>query len=415
MKIVQLNLGNHGSTGGIAKGINIVARKEGIITYFAYPWDSNNGPADDNDVIIGSQLGRRVSRKLGRLTGFNGCFSLFATIEFLKQLDEIKPDILHLHNLHNCYINLPMLFHYIKEKKISAIWTLHDCWAFTGQCPYFSIVGCEKWKTGCHKCPQIDRYPSAVVDQTRIMWKLKKKWFNGIENMTIVTPSKWLAALVKESFLKDYPIQVINNGIDLSVFHPIQSDIKERLGIIGGGSEYIILGVAFDWEKRKGLDIFIELAKRLDKEYQIVLVGTNDTVDRELPDNIISIHRTKDPNELAEIYSMADLFVNTTREDNYPTVNIEALACGTPVLTFSTGGSPEIIDDSCGQFVVSNSVEETIDKIIQIRNERPYSSLHCINRALNLNKTIKFQEYVELYKQIFEKRASNDKSSIHRE
>ena len=179
--------------------------------------------------------------------------------------------------------------------------------------------------------------------------------------------------------------------------------------------KFVILGVAFDWEKRKGLDVFIELAKRLNEEYQIVLVGTNDSVDKELPDNIISIHRTQDRNELAELYSMADLFLNTTREENYPTVNIEALACGTPVLTFNTGGSPEMIDDTCGQTIISNGAEETIKKIIHIRNNRPYSSLRCADRAVGLDRTIKFHEYVELYKQVHEEGELSDKSSVRRD
>lgn len=177
--------------------------------------------------------------------------------------------------------------------------------------------------------------------------------------------------------------------------------------------KFVILGVAFDWEERKGLDVFIELANRLNDDYQIVLVGTDDDVDKKLPDSIISIHRTQDRRELAEIYSMADLFLNTTREDNYPTVNIEALACGTPVLTFFTGGSPEIIDNSCGQVVISNGVEETIEKIILIRNERPYSSQNCIIHASRLDKTIKFHEYIELYKQVFKEGVQDDKSSVH--
>lgn len=172
--------------------------------------------------------------------------------------------------------------------------------------------------------------------------------------------------------------------------------------------KFVILGVAFDWERRKGLDIFIELAKCLDDDYQIILVGTNEDVDRKLPDNIISIHKTQNRSELAEIYSMADIFLNATQEDNYPTVNIEALACGTPVLTFFTGGSPEIIDDSCGQIVASNGVEETIEKIIQIRNTRPYNSQDCIKRASQLDKTIKFHEYVDLYKQVVREGVTDD-------
>lgn len=235
MKVVQINLGNHGSTGNIAAGVNEVAESVGIETYLAYPWDSNNKPSKKCDIIIGTKFGRRVSRKLGKITGFNGCFSVFATFNFLRRLDKIKPDIIHLHNLHNCYINIPMLFRYIKKHNIRIVWTLHDCWAFTGQCPYFSLVGCEKWKTGCYDCPQIDRYPAADKDRTKTMWKLKRKWFTGVENMTIVTPSQWLADLVKESYLSEYDVRIINNGIDLNVFHPIQSNIRERLGIGGGG------------------------------------------------------------------------------------------------------------------------------------------------------------------------------------
>ena len=237
MRVVQINLGNHGSTGSIAIGINEVAKSEGIETYFAYPWDSSNKPSQNGDILIGTKFGRRASRKLGKITGYNGCFSIFATMKFLHTLNRIKPDIIHLHNLHNCYINLPMLFHYIKKHNVRTIWTLHDCWAFTGQCPYFSLVNCMKWKTGCHDCPQIDRYPPANVDRTRLMWKLKRKWFTGVKNMTIVTPSQWLADLVKESYLKEYDIKVINNGIDLNVFRPTKGDFEERMSnILGGGT-----------------------------------------------------------------------------------------------------------------------------------------------------------------------------------
>ena len=155
------------------------------------------------------------------------------TMEQSKEWDAVVRSFLS----YNCYINLPMLFHYIKKHNVRTIWTLHDCWAFTGQCPYFSLVNCMKWKTGCHDCPQIDRYPPANVDRTRLMWKLKRKWFTGVKNMTIVTPSQWLADLVKESYLKEYDIKVINNGIDLNVFRPTKGDFEERMSnILGGGT-----------------------------------------------------------------------------------------------------------------------------------------------------------------------------------
>lgn len=401
MKIIQVNLGNYGSTGSIALGINETARAEGMEAYIAYPWDSNNKPASMNDIYIGNEFGHRASRKIGKITGLNGCFSVFSTISLLKKIEKKQPDILHFHNLHNCYVNLPLLFWYIKRRKIPTVWTLHDCWAFTGQCPYFTLVRCEKWKTGCYDCPQTDRYPQANVDRTRAMWKLKKKWFSGVDRLIIVTPSKWLRDLVKESFLRDYEVKVINNGIDLSVFQPTSGTIRERLAI---GNDFVILGVAFEWEKRKGLDVFVELAKILGNGYRIVLVGTDEKTDSILPKRIISIHRTQNQRELAEIYSMADLFFNPTREENYPTVNIEALACGTPVLTFDTGGSAEIVDSNCGQVILCEDVNSIAEKIKDIKEMHPYTVEACLHRAQQLSMHTKYQEYIALYRRLVEEK-----------
>ena len=276
------------------------------------------------------------------------------------------------------------------------IWTLHDCWPFTGRCPYFTIKKCDKWKTGCGNCqyPKAS-YPQSIVDKTARMWKLKRKWFTGIEDMTIVTPSQWLADLVKKSYLKSYPIKVINNGIDLSIFKPSISDFRQEHLI---GDKYMLLGVANGWDLRKGLDVFLELSKRLDStKYQIVLVGTNDNIDKDLPENIISIHRTQSQRELAEIYTAADLFVNPTREENYPTVNMESIACGTPVLTFRTGGSPEILDETCGAVVKSNDIDALESEIIKITKEKPFSKKECLKKAKMFDKNIKLQEYIDLF------------------
>ena len=199
-----------------------------------------------------------------------------------------------------------MLFNYIKSKKIPVVWTLHDCLAFTGQCPYFTIVKCNKWRTECYDCPQYRQYPKSYVDRTKIMYNLKKEWFTGVQNMTIVTPSQWLAEQVEQSFLKNYQVKVINNGINLNVFKPTKNNFREAHGI--GKDEYMLLGVAFGWDRRKGLDVFIELSKRLPKQYKIVLVGTDVNVDKRLPWNITSVHRTQNQKELAEIYTAADLF-----------------------------------------------------------------------------------------------------------
>ena len=214
--------------------------------------------------------------------------------------------------------------------------------------------------------------------------------------MTIVTPSKWLSDLVKQSFLKDYPVKVINNGIDLSIFKPTQSDFRDHYGLVG---KKIVLGVAYGWNYRKGLDVFIELQNRLPKNYQIVLVGTNKNIDGILPTNIISIHRTQSQKELAEIYSTADVFVNPTREEVFGLVNVEAIACGTPVVTFKTGGSPECIDDTCGSVVPCNDIDAMEMEIRRICEERPYSKEACIAHSKNFDMNARFQEYVDLYKE----------------
>lgn len=394
--IVSINLGNFGSTGSIMRGIGKLAAEYGYKYFCVYPGNTANKPKQDQDIIICKWIHKKLIEKLSYYTGYRGFWMFFNTWLVLKKVKKINPSIVHLHNLHDSYINLPMLFEYLKESNCKVVWTLHDCWSFTGQCPYFTIEKCEKWKTGCHHCPQLNVYPASCVDRTKTMWKLKKKWFTNIRNMTLVTPSQWLAELVKKSYLKDYNVKVINNGIDLEVFKPTESNFREIHGI--GENINIVLGVAFGWGIRKGLDTFIELSKRLDsKLYQIVLVGTNDRIDKQLPSSIISIHRTHDQIKLAEIYTSADLFVNPTREENYPTVNMESIACGTPVLTYRTGGSPEILDETCGAVVDCDDIDTLESEIIRILNEKPYSKEACLKRAESFNQLLKYQEYFQLY------------------
>ena len=371
------------------------AREEGHIVYTACPDSRDNRKKSvKSQILIGNRVFRNMHLKLAYFTGFNGCFSYFSTLNFLSKIKKFKPDIIHLHNLHNCYINLRLLFKYIKKNNIRVFWTLHDCWAFTGHCPYFDMAGCNKWKTGCHNCPIYRKYPDSLIDNSKYMYRLKKKWFTGVKDLTIVTPSEWLAGLVKESFLNEYTVKVINNGIDLSVFKPTDSDLRKKYSC---EDKFILLGVAFGWGKRKGLDVFIELSKLLDERFKIVLVGTDENLDKQLPQNIISIHRTQNQTELAEIYTAADLFVNPTREENYPTVNMEAIACGTPVLTFNTGGSPEIPDNSCGSVVSKDDVDALYNEVIRIYTQKPFGEKDLINRAENFDMNGRFKEYVDLY------------------
>lgn len=395
MNILQINtVYANGSTGKIAQGLHETCAQHGIGCISAYRY-KEKGKIYPDTMTASSWLDCHVHNRLARYTMLQGCFSWWCTARFLRRIKKMQVHVIHMHNLHGSYVHLPLLFRYIKKNHVRVIWTLHDCWAFTGQCPHFDAIGCDKWKSGCHHCPQYGSYPKSWVDNSRHMYTLKRQWFTGVEDMTLVTPSQWMADLVKQSFLKDYPVQVINNGIDLSVFRPRESNLREKYGI--PTDKKIVLGVAFGWGERKGLDVFLELAKRLDESYQIVLVGTDDKIDRQLPKNIISIHRTNNQQKLAEIYSVANLFVNPTREDNYPTVNMEALACGTPVLTFRTGGSPEIPDETCGAVVDKNDVDALEKEIYRICTEHPYTAEDCMKRAVCFDMHKKYEEYLWLY------------------
>ncbi len=395
MKIVLINSCNYGSTGNIMHHIAACARARGHAAYTCVPKTrSNQKNADEHTIFIGGKISKNIHALLGYYTGLNGCFSRWATRRFLKKLNEIKPDVIHLHNLHNCYINLPMLFRYIKAHSIRTIWTLHDCWAFTGQCPHFTLVECSKWADGCSNCPQYTAYPAARLDRTKKMYRLKREWFTGVEDMTVVTPSVWLGELVKRSFLKDYTIQVINNGIDLSVFRPTPSNFREKYHC---EDKHLILGVSFGWGFKKGLDVFVELSKKLPEKYQIVLVGTDENTERELPAGVIAIRRTANQKQLAEIYTACDLFVNPTREENYPTVNMEAIACGTPVLTFKTGGSPEIVDVDTGMVTEQNTAQAMELAILSYFSEEPILAQRCANAAVKFDMKSKFQAYTDLY------------------
>ncbi len=407
MKIACINTTHTGSTGKIMRQVTECAQRHGhdAISYSTINVSVSRRPLRLNKLgsypelerhqYYGSFFSSATHVVLGVLTGYNGRYSVLATRQLLREMERFKPDTLHLHNLHGFNINLPLLFRYIKRRNTAVVWTLHDCWAFTGRCPHFQMAHCDRWKTGCHDCPYPKHeYPASYVDRTKQMWEWKRKWFTGVENMTIVTPSQWLADLVKQSYLKDYPVKVIYNGIDLSVFQPTPSGFREKHGI--KPDTKLLLGVAFGWGKRKGLDVFVELAGRMDDGYQIVLVGTDDATDKLLPDNVISIHRTQNQRELAEIYTAADVFVNPTREEVLGLVNVEALACGTPVITFDTGGSPECIDETCGSVVPCDDVDALEREIIRVCAEKPYLREACLERAKAFDMNARFEEYVSI-------------------
>lgn len=391
MKVVQINtVCGSGSTGKICVGISRVLDDHGIENYILY----TSGQSNDSHGIKHAEPLHKIQALRSRVLGNYGFNSTKTTKILIAHLERIKPDVVHLHNLHGHNCNLSILMDYFRENNTKLIWTFHDCWAFTAYCPHFVMEGCDKWETGCHHCPQRKAF-SWFFDRSRTMYDKKQSAFSNL-NMTIVTPSKWLADLVKRSFLYNYPVKVVNNGINLDVFKPSTSDFRKKHSI--ADDKFIILGVAIQWVPRKGADVFIRLSQKLSKEkFQIIMVGTDDEIDKNLPDSVISIHKTENVKELIEIYSAADLFVNPTREDTFPTVNMESLACGTPVLTFKTGGSPEIPDDSTGRVVACNDEEALYNMILDIERERPFTIDKCVERAKTFDEKIKFREYRDLY------------------
>lgn len=345
MRVLLINAaGDAGGAGGVCIEIAQKYADEGhevVLTYGRY--DKLDPKAVPFARRIGTPLDVRLHAVKSMLLDAHGLGSRHATKRFLAWAETWKPDLVWLHNLHGYYVNYELLFAWIKRHpELEVRWTLHDCWAFTGHCAYFTMAGCEKWKTSCSACPQKGSYPaSLMLDRSKENYARKQKAFTGVKNMTLITPSRWLARLVKESFLKDYPVQVVYNTIDTTVFQPTPGDFRQRYSL---EDKKIVLGVSFAWqEPRKGLKDLIELRALLPGDYAIVLVGLTDELQKTLPPGILGLGKTGSREELAEIYTAADVFVNPTHEDNYPTVNLEAQACGTPVITYNTGGSPESV------------------------------------------------------------------------
>ena len=380
------------------------ARERGHEVLTATPKSRSNMRVTPKEhLFFGHIILRNISAKLAYITGHSGCFNYIDTKLFLSKVNEFKPDLIHLHNLHSEYINLPLLFRYIKKHNIPTVWTMHDAWPVTGGCTYNSRIGCTKWKTECFDCPIYRQYPPSLFDNSRKMHRLKKKWFLGVPNLTIIAPSKWLGGGNIMSFMEKYPVRVIYNGINLDVFKPTESKFRQQHGLV---DKKIVLGVAFGWGVRKGLDAIITLSKILPHNYQIVLVGTDDNVDKLLPENIISIHRTENQKQLAEIYTAADVFANPTREEVLGLVNVESLACGTPVVTFDAGGSPECIDDSCGIVVPINDVKEMCNAVVHICEDKPFSEEACVMRAKKFDQHIIYDQYVDLYEEVGKRNTS---------
>lgn len=402
MKILQINTvyKTGGSTGRIVYDLQQISQ-ENMESYVAFGY--GKGFYHGKNIFkIESILELKINILKTRLFAHHGFYNQIQTKRLLNYINEIKPDIIHLHNLHNHYVNVKMLFDYIKFNNTPIIWTLHDCWSFTGWCAYFDFIDCDRWKRGCANCPNKREYPYTwFFDRSRKNYAEKKACFQNVQNLMIVTPSNWLDGLVKQSFLSEYPIQVIHNGIDLSVFKPMKSEFKEKYGI---SSKKMILAVSMGLSKRKGIAHIYKLAKMFDQEKQvIVIVGLSKKQIDFLPKGILGVPRTNSSQELAKIYSAADVFINPTLEDNYPTTNLEAIACGTPVVTYCTGGSPESVFEGCGEVVDKGNCLDFYKAVKRVL-KKGKDVAHCVEIAkLHFDKNNCFQQYIALYRKMGKK------------
>lgn len=390
MKVLQINsVCGYGSTGNIVVDLYHALEGQGVDCCVAY--GRGSAPGDVQAYRIGSGSDVYVHGALSRITDKQGYYSTRATKRFVKWMQEYDPDVIHLHNLHGYYINIEILFDALRQLDKPVVWTLHDCWAFTGHCAHFEHNGCDKWKTKCFRCPQKKEYPtSLLLDNSRNNYIRKKACICALEKITIVTPSQWLKKLVKESFLQKYASVVIRNGIDLNIFHPTYKNLKEQYDL---QNKKVILGVASEWSSLKGFQDFMKLADLLDESYQIVLIGhLNEKAPKK--SNITYIARTSDREDLAAWYTEADFFFNPTYQDTFPTVNLEAQACGTPVITYNTGGSPEGVMDTNGIVCAQGDLHGVI-KYIQ-RGKK----LSVQGKVETLSKERMLQQYMVLYQML---------------
>lgn len=389
MKVLQINIFGNLSTGRIVVDLYRTLVNSGYEGKVAF---ARNTITEGVPYIkIGSKLNVYIDGVLTRLTDRAGFFSKEATKRLIMEIEKYNPDIIHLHNLHGYYINVEILVDYLKKRNKPVVWTLHDCWAFTGHCCYYSMANCERWKRGCFECPQKKAYPrSLFFDNSKRNYEKKKELFISIPKLQLVTVSKWLENEVKQSFLQNIPCTTIYNGIDANVFKHTESNFRRNRGLEG---KFIILGVASTWDTRKGLNDFIKLSDLLTDEYRIVLVGVGKKEQKQLRPNMIGIERINNVQELAEIYSSADVFFNASVEETFGLPTVESISCGTPVIVYDATALPEVVTKENGIIVDKNDVDKVWKFIKQIKNNEISFNIG----GTTFSKDVYFNKYLELY------------------
>ena len=392
------------STGRIMQEIGELAMQNGWESYVAYSKGRDGiRTCASHTIPVGNKWDTWMHGLETRLLDRHGLASVSVTYDFIKHLKEISPDIVHIHNIHGYFLNYPVLFEYLSKSGIPVVWTVHDCWLYTGHCYYYSYIQCNKWESGCGDCPQKRKFPASWwLDRSARNYQDKQEAFTSMPygKLTIVPVSDWIRGEMSRSFLKGYPFRVIHNGIDTEVFTVYGAEeVKRKYGWQG---KHVLLGVASIWSEEKGLPDFIKLAQQLRDDEMIVLVGVTEELKSQLPQNVYGIRRTENIRELAQLYSAADVFVNPTWQDNYPTVNMEAIACGTPVVTYRTGGSVEAVTEDTGFIVEQGDVKGLLDSVRVIEQYgKHYYADRCRKYALaNFRKEDRYADYLNLYEEL---------------
>ncbi len=406
MKVLFINtVCGRSSTGGIVRDIADLLYENGDEAMCLY--GRYTAPAHLNALRIDTKLAVYFHVLITRLFDRQGFGSVRATKKAIKAIEEYRPDVIHLHNLHGSYLNIRLLFSYLKKSNIPVVWTLHDCWPFTGHCTHYIYDHCEKWKDcSCDRCPRKTEYPASfLLDRSKKNIAQKREIFTGCDNLVITTVSDWLADQARQSFLKGYPVRRIYNGVSLSQFAPTETKMREQLGITR--DQTMILCVTDGWSKRKGLDHIIKAAEEIrsrELPYRIVMVGVQDSVRKQLPPEIIALSRTDNRQQLVELYSCADVLWNPSPAETFGLVNVEAMACGTPVITMDTTACPETIDETCGRVIHTdgNVVEEFLAAVQSLGSQGPSIMTACTERAKAFSKEKSYSNYLELYKEMMQ-------------
>lgn len=395
--VVRINT----STGRIMQEIGEMAMAHGWESYIAYSQGRDGlKPCRSELVPVGNRWSVALHGVATRLFDRHGLASNHATRQFIERIKELRPDIIHIHNLHGYFVNYRLLFAYLREARIPVVWTVHDCWLYTGHCFYYSYAQCRRWQTGCHHCPQRREFPASLwLDRSARNYEDKREAFNSLDSdkLTIVPVSDWLRQEMACSFLARHRYQVIHNGIDTATFKPCPSEATKAKYSLR--APHIYIGVASVWSKEKGLGDFADMASMLRADEQLVLVGVKAEQRKALPDGVVCIGRTDNIGELAALYSVAAAFLNPTWQDNYPTVNLEAISCGTPVVTYRTGGSVEAITPDTGEVVEQGNVEAMLGAARRFASDgKAYWQGRCRQYALaHFRKEERYADYLALY------------------